>query len=219
MCVCVCVYVCVCVCNSLIDHNISPYFYGSKFSTYEFIFMIVRSLHMNLQVANFQRCKRIFACPITEVSPGVWHTLSHVCLLCKWLCLCVLHCILLYIAVVVRCLYFKPRMSRSKCKSRSDAHVQPLLKPEHPRARALQQEKPLQWEAQVSQLESSHRSPQLQKTHAAIKTQYSQKIFVGLTNKLDLKTHSWNGTCSYVGDLPHIVFIEWAPIPSHGCTV
>ena len=118
--------VCVCVCNSLIDHNISPYFYDSKFPTYEFIFMIVRSLHMNLQVVNFQRCKRIFACPITEVSPGVWHALSHVCLLCKWLCLCVLHCILLYIAVVVRCLYFKPRMSRSKCKSRSDAHVQPI---------------------------------------------------------------------------------------------
>ena len=34
-----------------------------------------------------------------------------------------------------------------------------------PRARALQQEKPLQWEAHTPQLESSLHSPQLEKPH------------------------------------------------------
>ena len=36
----------------------------------------VSPLHMNLQVENFQRCKRAFTCPITQVSSRVWCTLS-----------------------------------------------------------------------------------------------------------------------------------------------
>ena len=43
------------------------------------------------------------------------------------------------------------------------AHVPQLLKPKHPRARALQQEKPPQWEANTPQLESSPHFPQLEK--------------------------------------------------------
>ena len=39
------------------------------------------------------------------------------------------------------------------------AHVPQLLKPTHPKACALQQEKPLKWEAQALQLESSPHSP------------------------------------------------------------
>ena len=53
------------------------------------------------------------------------------------------------------------------------AHVPKLLRPEHPRDHALQQEKPLQWEAQASQSESSFCSPQLEKAHTAAKTQHS----------------------------------------------
>ena len=51
--------------------------------------------------------------------------------------------------------------------------VQQLLKPSHPTAHALQQEKPLQWEAYAPQLESSHHllepekaSKQQQRAHA-----------------------------------------------------
>ena len=42
------------------------------------------------------------------------------------------------------------------------AHVPQLLKPTHPKARALQQEKPPQWEACTK---SSPCSPQLEKAH------------------------------------------------------
>ena len=48
--------------------------------------------------------------------------------------------------------------------------------PECPRAGAQQQEKPLQWEAWVPQLESSLLSLQLEKSPHSDKTQYSQKI-------------------------------------------
>ena len=40
-----------------------------------------------------------------------------------------------------------------------------LLSPQHPGARAPQQEKPPQWEAQTPQLESRPHSPQLEKAH------------------------------------------------------
>ena len=43
-----------------------------------------------------------------------------------------------------------------------------LLKPACPRARALQQEKPLQREASTLQLQSSTRSPQLEKSSCSI---------------------------------------------------
>ena len=55
------------------------------------------------------------------------------------------------------------------------AHVLQLLKPVCSRARALQQEKPLQWEAHAPQ--SSPHSLQLEKSpRTATKTQRSQKI-------------------------------------------
>ena len=52
---------------------------------------IVSPSHMNHQVVNFQRCECVFTCPIMWVSWHVWHTLSCVCILCKWLCSCVLY--------------------------------------------------------------------------------------------------------------------------------
>ena len=56
------------------------------------------------------------------------------------------------------------------------AHVSQLLKPAHPRACALQQEKPLQWEAHTPQLESNPCLPQLEKSlHTTTKAQHSQK--------------------------------------------
>ena len=44
------------------------------------------------------------------------------------------------------------------------AHRSQLLKPVHPRGRALQLEKPLQWEARALQVDSSPHSPQLEKS-------------------------------------------------------
>ena len=49
-----------------------------------------------------------------------------------------------------------------------------VLRSAYPRAPAPQQEKPPQWEAHTLQLESSPHSPQLEKTHEAMKTQNSQ---------------------------------------------
>ena len=57
----------------------------------------------------------------------------------------------------------------------SRAHKQKLLKAAHPGAGAPQQEKPLQLEACVLQLERSPCSPQLEEAHAATKTKHSQK--------------------------------------------
>ena len=48
------------------------------------------------------------------VSSCVWLTLSHVCILYKWLCFCVLYCTVLH---RVQYLYFKPKMSENKRKS------------------------------------------------------------------------------------------------------
>ena len=56
------------------------------------------------------------------------------------------------------------------------AHVKQLLKPSCPRACALQQEKPLQWEAGAPQLESSPCSLQLEKKTAS--TAKKQLIWV-----------------------------------------
>ena len=50
-----------------------------------------------------------------------------------------------------------------------------LLKPTCSRVHAPQEEKPLHWEVHPTQLESSPRLPQLEKVHAAMKTQHSQK--------------------------------------------
>ena len=71
-----------------------------------------------------------------------------------------------------------PSLGRSHLLWDSYASVLQLLKPLHPRARALQQEKPPQGEACSLQLESSLSS------HAAMKTQRIQK----LTNERKRKT-------------------------------
>ena len=53
-------------------------------------------LHTNTPVANFQRFKDVFTCPITLISSCLCCTLSHACILHKWLCFCVLCCIVTY---------------------------------------------------------------------------------------------------------------------------
>ena len=55
----------------------------------------VSPLHVNLQVVNFQKHERALTCPITSVSSHVWSTLSHTCILYKWMCFCVLSCTVL----------------------------------------------------------------------------------------------------------------------------
>lgn len=75
----------------------------------------VSRLHRNLQVANSQSCKRVFACPITYISSRVWHTLLGACILYKWLCFAVFtvkHCIECSSAVSL----FQALMSGSKCE-------------------------------------------------------------------------------------------------------
>ena len=64
------------------------------------------------------------------------------------------------------------------------SHVLQLLKPAHPRACALQQEKPPQWEAHAPQLENSPCSRQLRESpHAATKTHHSQKTIRNLQKR------------------------------------
>ena len=53
----------------------------------------VSPLQMNLQVANFPRCKLEFSCPIMEVHSRVWHAFSNLGILYEWLCLTVQYCI------------------------------------------------------------------------------------------------------------------------------
>jgi len=55
------------------------------------------------------------------------------------------------------------------------AHMPQLLKPTHPKALALQQEKPPQSEPYAPKLKSGPHSPQLEKAPAAMKTQHGQK--------------------------------------------
>ena len=56
----------------------------------------VSSLHTDLQVANFQRCRCAFTWPIMYVSSRVWYTLSHEHIFHKWFCFCVLYWTVLY---------------------------------------------------------------------------------------------------------------------------
>ena len=51
--------------------------------------LTVSPLYMNLQVANFQRCECMFTCQIMQVGSCIQYTLSHVCIIYKWLCFCV----------------------------------------------------------------------------------------------------------------------------------
>ena len=72
-----------------------------------------------------------------------------------------------------------PGLGRSHLLWDNYACVLQLLKPLCPRARAPQQEMPLQREACSLQLECSHHLPQLESSlssHAAMKTQCIQKL-------------------------------------------
>ena len=60
----------------------------------------------------------------------------------------------------------------------SRAQEPKLLQPVCARARALQQEKPSQWEACALKLESSSCSPKLEESRAAAKTQHSHKCIL-----------------------------------------
>ena len=68
-----------------------------------------------------------------------------------------------------------------------------LLKPKHPRARALQQEKPLQWEAFTLQLQSNPSSQQLGKSPPSNEDSAQPKINK-ITKKREIK--SWI-SCRY----------------------
>lgn len=54
---------------------------------------ILSPLHRNLQIANFQSLELAFPFPVTQFGSRVWWTLSHASILYKWLCFCVLYCI------------------------------------------------------------------------------------------------------------------------------
>ena len=72
-------------------------------------------------------------------------------------------------------------------------HVPQPLKPTHLRACAWQREKSLQWEALAPQLQSSHRSPQLEKACAETKTPAQTKI-----NKIILTNYYRNYVLNYL---------------------
>ena len=55
----------------------------------------VSPLHVNLQVANFQRFEHAVHVS-NPLSSHVWRTLSRACTLCRWLCFCVLYCTVPY---------------------------------------------------------------------------------------------------------------------------
>lgn len=78
----------------------------------------VNPLQTNLQVKNFQRHEHVFTCPIMYVSSRVWHTSSRACILYTQLCFCVPHST--GYSTAVQSVYFKPWMSRSKCKRSGD---------------------------------------------------------------------------------------------------
>ena len=72
-------------------------------------------LHTNVQVENFQTCKRAFACAITSVSSQIWHTLSWAHLRQIGVHLCTL----LYRTVwstIMQDFFFKPKLSERKHK-------------------------------------------------------------------------------------------------------
>ena len=60
-----------------------------------------------------------------KVSSRVWCTLSHASILYKWLCFCVLYCIVLVQSVVVQYLYFKLRISPVQVLSHSQLFAIP----------------------------------------------------------------------------------------------
>ena len=60
-----------------------------------------------------------------KVSSCVWCTLSHASILYKWLCFCVLYCIVLVQSVVVQYLYFKLRISPVQVLSHSQLFAIP----------------------------------------------------------------------------------------------
>ena len=67
-----------------------------------------------------------------------------------------------------------PGLGKLRVPQGNKALLPQLLKPKHPRVQAPQQEKPPQWEAHASQLESRPHSLQLEKARTATETQHSQ---------------------------------------------
>ena len=49
---------------------------------------VVSPLYTNLQAANFQKCELDMHVQSRKAISHVWHTLSQVCILYKWLCFC-----------------------------------------------------------------------------------------------------------------------------------
>ena len=74
----------------------------------------------------------------------------------------------------VRHSYWACALELRTCDNR--AHVLQLQKPMHPRACALQPEKPLQWEAGIRGLESNPYSPQLEKIPGLIEDSAQPKL-------------------------------------------
>ena len=90
----------------------------------------VSPLCKNAQVVNFQRCKHGFSCTIKLVHVSGLHCPTYV----SSTSACAL-CTLLFSTVqsrVIQCIYFKPSMSESKCKSSSDVAPSPIA--DHPSA-------------------------------------------------------------------------------------
>ena len=58
-----------------------------------------RPLHINLQVAVFERCEYVFEYPVTSVSFHVWRTLSQACILCERMCFIIWYYIVILVAV------------------------------------------------------------------------------------------------------------------------
>ena len=92
----------------------------------------------------------------------------------------------------------------------SRAYRPQLLKPTPPRAHALQQEKPPQWEAHTPPLERSPHSPQLEKARTATKTQLSHESESHSVMSNSLQTHGlyspWNSPGQNAGvDSPSLL--------------
>ena len=93
------------------------------------------------------------------------------------------------------------------------AHVWQLLKPMNPRSHALQQEKPLQWEACTLQLESSPHSPQLEKSSCSNRDPAQPKINARKTLQSG-PTLCHPMDCSLLGSSVHGILQEyWSGLP------
>ena len=93
----------------------------------------------------------------------------------------------------------------SPCATTNEPVLQSLgaaiLKPKYPRAHALQQENPLQWETCTMQLESSPRLPQLEKSLGGNKDPGQPKIKIKFF-KISIKNRNQLCNAGDVGSIP-----------------